>query len=87
MKRVSGKNTTWTPGESDIACSEHFVDGPLTAENSDPTWKLRYIAGVKKQRKVLVCQIELPATDPVEELNSSVSMDVILLRSHPVQAV
>ena len=84
MRRVYGKNTPWTPCESDIVCSEHFVDGPLTVENSDPTWNLRYIAGVKKQRKVLVCQPELPATETVEELNSSISMDVILLRSHPV---
>ena len=84
MRKVSGKNTAWTPGESDIVCSEHFVDGPLTVENSDPTWNLRYMAGVKKQRKVLVCQPELPATETVEELNSSISMDVILLRSHPV---
>ena len=51
MRRVSGKNTAWTPGESDIVCSEHFVDGPLTVEHSDPTWNLRYIAGVKKHRK------------------------------------
>ena len=71
MRMVSGRNTAWTPGDSDIVCSEHFVDGPLTVENSDSTWNLRYIAGGKKQRKVLVCQTELPATEPVEELNSS----------------
>ena len=51
MRRVSGKNTAWTPGESDIVCSEHFVDGPLTVENSDPTWNVRYIAGVKSKEK------------------------------------
>ena len=84
MRRVSGRNIAWIPGESDIVCSEHFVDGPLTVENSDPTLSLRYIAGVKKRREVLACQTELPATEHVEELNSSVSKDVIFLRSHPV---
>ena len=52
MRRVSGRNTAWTPGESDIVCSEQFVDGPLTVENSDPIWSLRYIAGVKSKEKV-----------------------------------
>ena len=84
MRRVSGRNTAWIPGESDTVCSEHCIDGPQTVENSDPTWSLRYIAGVEKQRKVLVCQTELSATEHVEELNSSVPMYVIFLRSHPV---
>ena len=51
MRRVSGKNIAWIPGESDIVCSEHFVDGPLTVENSDPTRNFRYIAGVKSKEK------------------------------------
>ena len=27
MKRTTKKNTKWMPGESDLICSQHFVDG------------------------------------------------------------
>ena len=76
MRRVSAKNTTWSPGESDMVCSEHFVDGHPTVENPDPTLNLGYVTEMKKQRRVLVRQAELPTSEPVEKLNACVSMDV-----------
>ena len=51
MRRVSGKNTTGIPGESDMVCSEHYNNGLPTVENSDPTWTLSYITGVKSKEE------------------------------------
>ena len=78
IRRVSAKNAAWTPGESDMVCSEHFVDGHPTVKNPDPTVTLGYTTGVKKVRRVLVRQTELSTTEPVEELNASASTDVDL---------
>ena len=58
MRRVSATNTTWNPGESDMVCSEHFVDGYTPVENLDPTSNLGYVNEVKKQRRALVRQAE-----------------------------
>ena len=75
MRRVSSKNTTWTPGESDMVCSEHYVDGHSTVENPDPTLHLGYITDMMKQRRGLVRQAEHTTSEPVEECTACVSMD------------
>eukprot|EP00794_Sanderia_malayensis_P019454 gene19454-21378_t len=59
-----------------MVCSEHFADGHPTVENPDPTLKLGYSTGVKKQRRVLIRQTDLQTTEFQEEPNESVSMDV-----------
>ena len=40
MKRTTIDNRKWSPGQSDMVCSEHFLDEITTAENPYPTLKL-----------------------------------------------
>ena len=40
MNRTTAPKTAWTPGQSDLVCSCHFVDGMPTLQNPDPTLKL-----------------------------------------------
>ena len=44
----------WTPGQSDLVCFCHFVDGIPTLLNSDPTLKLGYEETAKKTRQELI---------------------------------
>ncbi|XP_065060352.1 uncharacterized protein LOC135687672 [Rhopilema esculentum] len=44
----------WTPGQSDMVCSMHFVDGRPTLENPNPTLNLGYDKPAKKPRRELV---------------------------------
>ena len=41
MKRTTIDNRNWSSGQSDMVCSEHFVDGIPTAENPYPTLGFR----------------------------------------------
>ena len=60
IKRETRNKTAWTPGQSDMVCSKHFVDGCPSLENPDPTLELEYEKKTKKQRRVLVSQIPEP---------------------------
>ena len=54
LKRETAKKKHWKPGQSDMVCSDHFVDGLPTVENPDPTLNLGYEAPKKKVRSQLV---------------------------------
>ena len=42
IKRTTSRNTNWKPGQSDMVCSKHFVDGIPTNENPFPTMNMGY---------------------------------------------
>ena len=79
MNRVTSKNKPWTPGESDMVCSIHFVDGCPTPVNPVPTLHLGYEAVSKKPRRVLIRAVsnEKPALsgDPA---TSEAHMDIVM---------
>ena len=50
MNRQTANKTRWTPGESDLVCSKHFVDRLPTLENPDPTLGLGYEKPRQKMR-------------------------------------
>lgn len=54
MNRTTKKNTNWKPGQSDMVCSKHFVDGLPTSNNPYPTLQLGYEKPTKKPRRQLV---------------------------------
>ena len=51
VNRTTNRGGKWSPGQSDMVCSEHFVDGFPTAENPNPTIKLGYEKPAKKPRQ------------------------------------
>ena len=59
MNRTTARKTAWTPGQSVLVCSYHFVDGTPTLENPDPTLKLGYTKRnpEKKTRRELVRRV------------------------------
>ena len=54
MKRTTKRKSAWTPGESDMVCSKHFIDGMPTSKNPHPALKLGYELPAKKARRTLV---------------------------------
>eukprot|EP00112_Aurelia_sp_Birch-Aquarium-sp1_P013366 Seg2834.5 transcript_id=Seg2834.5/GoldUCD/mRNA.D3Y31 product="hypothetical protein" pseudo=true protein_id=Seg2834.5/GoldUCD/D3Y31 len=42
INRATKRGADWTPGQSDMVCSKHFVDGKPTPENPMPTLNLGY---------------------------------------------
>ena len=54
MNRTTKKNTAWLPGESDLVCSLHFVDGRPSLQNPNPTLDLGYEKAAKKARRALI---------------------------------
>ena len=54
LNRVTKRKTPWQPGSSDMVCSEHFVGGRPTAQNSVPTLKLGYEKPAKRVRRQLI---------------------------------
>ena len=54
MNRTTKKNTKWMPGESDLVCSVHFVDGKPSLQNPNPTLNLGYQKAAKKPRRTLI---------------------------------
>ena len=59
MNRTTARKTAWTPGQSVLVCSCHFVDGTPTLENPYPTLKLGYTKRnpEKKTRRELVRRV------------------------------
>ena len=54
MNRTSKRGANWTPGQSDMVCSKHFVDRKPTSKNPMPTLNLGYEKPMKvPQRKLL----------------------------------
>ena len=56
MNRTTKSKTAWIPGESDMVCSVHFLDGKPTAANPNPTVDLGYEKPSKKPRRALIRQ-------------------------------
>jgi len=54
MNRTTKKNSAWMPGESDLVCSLHFVDGKPSLENPNPTLNLGYQKAAKNPRRALI---------------------------------
>ncbi len=44
INRTTKRNTAWNPGQSDMVCSIHFIDGEPTVENPNPTFNHRNIS-------------------------------------------
>ena len=75
INRTTQKNTRWTPGQSDMICSLHFVDGEPTYINPNPTINLGYEKPAKKPRRKLSRQ-ELPEpSSQAKTENVSVTCD------------
>ena len=71
MKQTTKRNTAWTPGESDMVCSQHFVDGMPTVENPYPALHLGYEVPFKKARRTLSYN-KLPSqTETLEDNGAS----------------
>ena len=70
MKRKSA----WTPGDSDMVCSEHFVNGMPTDENPYPSLRLGYEPPPKRARRVVLRPETFPANQ-VNDLPSLVQTD------------
>ena len=91
MRRTTKKKSTWSPGDSDMVCSEHFVDGMPTYENPNPSLRLGYEPPPKKARRVVLRPEIFPAnqvterptleTDPTE---TSTAADI---EGDPVQVI
>ncbi len=84
LRRVKKGNKEWTPGQSDMVCSIHFVDGRPTLENPNPTLDLGYDKPAKRPRRELVRTIpEFPTattsktTDAVTEPAATDNFDVL----------
>ena len=58
MNRVIKQSKPWTPGESDMVCSKHIVDGFPIHGNAVPTLYLGYETAVKRPRRVLICELK-----------------------------
>ena len=71
MKRTNKRNTSWTPGESDMVCSKHFVDGMPTVENPNPTLNLGYELPAKKARRTLAYNKLPPQSETLEKSKAS----------------
>ncbi|XP_065056361.1 uncharacterized protein LOC135684653 [Rhopilema esculentum] len=54
MRRTRKGNKEWTPGQSDMVCSRHFVDGRPTLANPNPSLDLGYDKPAKIPRRTLV---------------------------------
>lgn len=54
IRRTAKGNKEWSPGQSDMVCSCHFVDGRPTLENPNPTIELGYEKPANKARRVLI---------------------------------
>ena len=85
LKRETTKKKPWEPGQSDMVCSDHFVDGLPTFENPDPTVHLGYEPPVKKVRRQLVRHYSEPVQETVEVPLPPISSPNILLEE-PVDA-
>ena len=79
MNRVTSKNKPWTPGQSDMVCSQHFVDGCPTLANSIPTLHLGYEATRKKPRRALI-RVETEKKPELSEAptNPEADMDFVM---------
>ena len=67
VKRTRKGNKEWTPGQSDMVCSKHFVNGRPTLENPNPSLELGYEKPAKKARRVLVRNDSFAAKSVVED--------------------
>ncbi len=74
LKRTTHKNTSWTPGQSDMVCSLHFVDGEPSFMNPNPTLSLGYEKPAKKPRRKL-CRQELPVASKATTAKVPVACD------------
>ena len=54
LRQTTKGHKEWTPGQTDMVCSMHFVDGRPTLENPKPTLNLGYDKPSKKPRRELV---------------------------------
>ena len=72
-------------GQSDMVCSDHFVNGLPTFENPDPTVHLGYKPPVKKVRRQLVRHYSEPVQETFEVPLPPISSPNILLEE-PVDA-
>ena len=79
MLRTTKGKSAWTPGESEMVYSEHFVDGMPTDEHPNPSLRLGYEPPSKKARRALLRPEILPANQvndrpfPVEKDNDEIS--------------
>ena len=73
MNRTTARKTAWTPGQSDLVCSCHFVDGMPTLQNPDPTLKLGYTKKnpEKKTRRELIRRETKKASEEPKEPSGS----------------
>ena len=54
MRRTTKQKSAWTPGDSDMVCSEHFVDGMPTDDDPYPSLRLGYEPPPEKARRVVL---------------------------------
>ena len=54
INRTTAQKTACTPGESDLVCSKHFVDGKPTLDNPEATLNLGYCKPQKQARIQLI---------------------------------
>ena len=61
INRTTKKKTCWNPGQSDMVCSFHFVDGEPSFKNPNPTLNLGYEKPPKRPRRKIARQdLDLP---------------------------
>ena len=56
INRTTNNRTIWNPGQSDMVCSFHFVDGKPSFDNSNPSLNLGYEKRSKRPRRNLARQ-------------------------------
>ena len=70
INRTTKRKTAWTPGPSDMVCSNHFIDGEPTLQNPQQTLDPGYEKPTKKARRTLFRNHEQPPepeSDPASE--------------------
>ena len=73
VNRTTKRGANWTPGQSDMICSNHFVDGKPTKENPAPTINLGYQKPAKIPRRKLIR--ESPCPEPSTSFQSVQGID------------
>ena len=83
IKRTTYRNTNWKPGQSDMVCSKHFVDGIPTTENPYPSLNMGYDKlPASTRRKLIRMEATEDAIDSDESLSGMECGDSHILNDH-----
>ncbi len=82
LNRTTTRNENWKPGQSDMVCFKHFVDGIPTGDNPYPTLDLGYNKPEKKARRHLVRNNDETVATSIEDCHMDVNKPEDIINDH-----